>query len=252
MHKPIGQWLIEWGPDRKPGFVVVVLGALAPTVVHDTIEDAEKEAKRLIAGLPTTVDQTALVLPIGSAITRSKAKAPPIEVVRLAATSPPPARDFGIEEGKLYITGTGLLKGGVSPSTPPAHKFKVGDRVYYVSRDGNNPRVYGVVCERRHGQPYPKKEENPVFAEWVNGYGWMPGDCVFHDLRTVAGGGVLKLRHACSGKRRDGRIVTLTTHDPASVFPFSDGCDLWSESGEWSIDTPADPRDIVELIEDGA
>lgn len=127
MSKPIEQFLIEWRqaqPGRdKPGYAVVVLGSRAPTVVHDNIESAEKEAKRIIGTLPDNMNQTVLVLSVVSAVTRMKASRPPIEVVRLAASSPPTSVDrdavrLGLDQQTLYIGEKPVELLGCLPGAP--------------------------------------------------------------------------------------------------------------------------------------
>ena len=267
--KKIEQFLIELG-DRAPekektGHVVVVLGATAPTVVHDTIEAAEKEAKRLIGTLPATVNQTALVLTITSAVTRMKQHVPPIEVVRLAATSPPAMKVgepgpimFGPASEAMSLLPAQIAaahaadQGEAKPA--PAPKFKPGDRVYFAAWE-TGERVYGVVCPPLSGAP----SVGIVWGNWdhpnLSGKPHaMALDRVFPDLRTVAGGGVLKLRHACSGRTRSGRTVNLTTYNSDSLFPFGVAAtnEWWTEHGRWNLGDTDDALDIVELIEEGA
>lgn len=75
---PLSEYLATPAENRAPGWVVVMRGAGAPSVVHASRGAAEAEASRLIDGLPGNVDQTALVLPIASVLTRKKDVRQPI------------------------------------------------------------------------------------------------------------------------------------------------------------------------------
>lgn len=262
-NKPIHQYLIEWGrckPGKdKPGYVVVLLGANAPTIVHDTIEEAEKEARRLIGSLPATVNQTALVLSITSAVTRMKQHMPPIEVARLPAASHPAIllpSDFklGVKIGTPSFAP--LASAETASEASPAPKFKPGDRVYFIASEfGEKLRVYGTVCA-----PPTGATTRLVWGNWddpnLSGkpYGMAP-ERVFHDLRTVAGGGVLKLEYGRKGRTRSGRVVgpfepsrSLTWRYRAAGSSFT-ACGFYSAFAtmEGSV-APEMPLDIVELL----
>lgn len=74
------------------GYVVVVIGAGAPSLIHtgpDALEHAHKEAERLIGGLPTTKTQAALVLRVERLLVREKPTVPPVRPIYFRVSDVP-------------------------------------------------------------------------------------------------------------------------------------------------------------------
>ena len=183
---PLSEYLSTPTNKRAPGWVVVMRGAGAPSVVHASRGAAEAEANRLIDGLPGTVDQTALVMPIASVLTRKKdvrqpvvGEAFPIELwpdgkmeadlAEIAdATNHSRVVDIplAIKEHGIYQRRDGKIVGPIH--SMPHSPFFAGPGPYFAPPAGDDGWVYkidGTTNSDQHHQ-FDLVREIVVGEEW--------------------------------------------------------------------------------------
>lgn len=140
---PLSEYLATPAENRAPGWVVVIRGAGAPSVVHASRGAAEAEANRLIEGLPGTVDQTALVMPIASVLTRKKDVRQPITGEAFQIELWPDRANSKMASDISEITSaTGYFETVVTSSSPPPATLTVKLHGIYERRDG---RIVGIM-----------------------------------------------------------------------------------------------------------
>lgn len=162
------------------------------------------------------------------------------------------------QEDFLHSGGAiAALKSSEVPTqrTASAPKFKPGDRVYYESEYTGSRNCGVVIADLDIPDYFTVRSHDIVYAKWDDGaVGFMPASRLFPDLRTVAGGGLLKLEAGRKGRTRDGREIGPIDRwagDARFVFHIK-GYGLRDAEGFFLESRGQHPLDIVELLPEGA